>query len=417
MVIAGDSLTARYSNVVATRNWQQANAFWLQVNTLLNGRFDIVNNAGVAGDVIDDLITRFQTDVLNYANQASYLGLCIGVNDALLSQADVDAAVAKKIALVKSALSSGFSVFLIAQPLKNGLTGEQQFYHNQFNNRLADWGEKTNNVLFINPWHVVVDTSTAANYEDGLWNPAYIQTNPHPNEAGAILVAGEIKKVIESSVPQHYRLPDAIWYTAGINGDYDNAVKNGGMFGSAGTTGTGASGSVADLWNVSRLNGAGIAATCSKVARTDGQPGEWQRIDLASAGADTDVIEMQQVMTLSDLNIAVGDEVYALIELNSSASSGYLSKVECVIEQLKVTTAIAFYIATGYVGGYNNTNARTAYAAADNDCSVNGVLRTDKFTIDAETDTMKFNIRVGTSTGGAGQVDIGRIVLRKIYND
>ena len=57
------------------------------------------------------------------------------------------------------------------------------------------------------------------------------------------------------------------------------------MAGTGGTAGTGASGSIAAGWTVQRQSGAAMTMTCSKVARTDGVPGEWQQIVLAAAAA------------------------------------------------------------------------------------------------------------------------------------
>lgn len=47
---------------------------------------------------------------------------------------------------------------------------------------------------------------------------------------------------------------------------------------------------VATGWQVTRLNGAASAATKTKVARTDGVPGEWQQVTLAASDVDAMVI-------------------------------------------------------------------------------------------------------------------------------
>ncbi len=133
--------------------------------------------------------------------------------------------------------------------------------------------------------------------------------HPHPTAKGAYQLARPAYDLINAAFPAINRLKSTSY-------DYDNMVPNGQMLGSNasgtfGTTlGTGFSGVGPNLWSIAR-SGSSIAATCSKVARTDWRNNENWRIAMsAAAGADYEVF----TITMSVL--------YRLPSASGSVSSG-----------------------------------------------------------------------------------------------
>lgn len=76
-----------------------------------------------------------------------------------------------------------------------------------------------------------------------------------------------------------------------------NQLTGGGTFTGTGgnVAGAGMGGSLGDNWIISRESGADITAVCSKVARSDGLPGNAQRIVLANPGATSQIVLLQQL--------------------------------------------------------------------------------------------------------------------------
>lgn len=95
-------------------------------------------------------------------------------------------------------------------------------------------------------------------YYDGL----------HPGPPGGYLIASAIRTVIDDLLPYRNRLPTSLYdrYTAANT--RGNLIDNGMMVGTSGTVNSPATGSLADDWTIDC--GAGMVATCSKVAVGDG---------------------------------------------------------------------------------------------------------------------------------------------------
>ena len=133
----------------------------------------------------------------------------------------------------------------------------------------------------------------------------------HPNHAANWLIGQAMATLLQQSVP-------AVDHFATGSGDAYNMAPNPLNYGTAGTLGTGASGSVANNQTLTAY-GTGGAVTGSKVARTDA-PGSWQRAAYsASTGDNVDLVNSAELL-LAGKGISAGDVVQLFAEIRIAAN-------------------------------------------------------------------------------------------------
>ena len=172
------------------------------------------------------------------------------------------------------------------------------------------------------------------------------------------------------------------------------------MAGSGGTAGTGASGSIATGWNVQRTSGAAMTAVCSKVARTDGVPGEWQQIVLSAAAAN-EIARLQSAAGIT-AGLVVGQKYALEVEVRIVASSSMnLLQANLNVSGVNARDPEAWQ----GQGGDTNVDVTTPRTIW---------LRTPPAWVLASGATNFYpTINVGTASGGSATVQIGRIRVAK----
>jgi hypothetical protein len=109
-----------------------------------------------------------------------------------------------------------------------------------------------------------------------------------------------------------------------------NRLPSGGTFiGTGGTFNTGGSGTLGDGWRIER-NGAAsnITVVCSKVARTDGLPGDMQRLVFANAAAAR---EGAQLRLITPMSVSPGEVWQARASFVASSMVG-VESIELVLQ-------------------------------------------------------------------------------------
>jgi len=234
---------------------------------------------------------------------------------------------------------------------------------------------------------------------------AYSNDGIHPNNAGAQAIGKALgPRLAALGKSGLVRASFGDYFEATYN-PFGNVVPSGSstMAGTAGTLGTGGAGVVATGWRVERVTG-DITATGSKVARTDGTPGEWQRVTLSGA-------------TVASV---------ARLILASSITTGFVvgAKYEFEVEMRLVSSTGLNHVGTklnvdGASGGKIAQTGNTANGAqAANDLLSDGTIFWRKtpagFITTAVSTNLQPEIRIGTAAGGAAVVDVGRVKVRRV---
>lgn len=176
----------------------------------------------------------------------------------------------------------------------------------------------------------------------------------HPNSQGCYAAAGPIAAYFNSletaSVFHGFSRGDVYDATYNPGG---NLMPNGGVGSGTGGTkvGTNVSGSVVDGMQVAILSGSATAVVCSVEARTDGGPGNWQKIDLTTSGACTIYFYPSTDITIAGGKIAIGETLEFGCDFEASGLDANVRSVTVQLANYNVNTPIAI----SYVQSFNTS--------------------------------------------------------------
>lgn len=286
-VAFGDSFSNRY----LSSGVQTMTSFHAWLNALLGDRFNITN-AGVSGNTTTQMLARFDTDVTPYKPRVVFiLG---GINDisagtsSATTLANLNAIVAKVQTI--GAIPVIWTVPLSPSVIATTAKGQILYEINQGIRSLQ--GVTALVADGFESWVSNTNTTAPGTNATGM---CLASDTLHPTAKGAYQLARPGYDLINAAYPAISRLKSTSY-------DYDNMVYNGQMLGSnaSGTfgtsLGTGFSGVGPNLWAVART-GASIAATGSKVARTDWRNSDnWRLAMTAAAGADFELFTISMTV-------------------------------------------------------------------------------------------------------------------------
>jgi len=276
-VCLGDSFSARY----LSSGIQQMTSLHAWLNAMLGDRFTITG-AGVAGNTTAQMLARFDTDVKPYSPRVVFiLG---GINDVSAGTASATT-ISNLAAIVAKVRGIGAIPVIWTVPLSTSVvttTAKGQLLYEINQGIRAMQGVSALVADGFQAWISATNTTAPGTNATGM---ALASDSLHPTAKGAYQLARPAYDLINAAFPAINRLKSTSY-------DYDNLIPNGHMLGGtasgtwSNTLGTGFSGTGPNLWSISRT-GSSIAATCSKVARTDWRNSEnWRVAMSAAAGAD-----------------------------------------------------------------------------------------------------------------------------------
>jgi len=212
----------------------------------------------------------------------------------------------------------------------------------------------------------------------------------HPNGIGGGRIAKVVAAAFDPLVPKLDPLP---FDGADVTNLVPNALMTGDVSGAATSLTVYASGTP--------------TYTKSKVARTDGMPGEWQQIDTTVAAApNSDGVNALWQNTAVGTSWSVGDEVFGAWEFETDPATPWLVR--------------AFALSIICVGGaapntafwaFTNSSERAALPAGQSLVRLDsGVMRTPNFVIPTGTT----NVQLQFSIYGTGRVRLGRSTLTNV---
>lgn len=354
-------------------------------------------NGATVNTIIDD----------GYLKSATQAGLdvyivSLGVNDC---QGLSVATYRNKLNYIVDALTDTGAVVLLQtiHPNTEATATEMKILH-QMNVVIREISETTSNVILSD----VVPYLIAATATDGSPATGYLYDSVHFANKGAYLVAKKHWEILSTIVPPYEKRffnPSDVYATDNPGG---NLLSNGILAGTAGTyeAAVGITGNIADNWNlVMNLNAnvGSVTCTASKVARTDGYAGEWQK--LVFTGTPGNSASLQYIFQKNiTTNFSAGDIIELVAEFKVTSGSTGIQAVFAQIYDATVTPNVGCFDGA-------SSSGHTLYTGD----TIHGVLATEPYLVTKNSGTIQMNIGVQTyNTEVTGDVYLGPISLRKI---
>lgn len=429
-VIVGDSITQQNNYLVNSGRWSDV-GYVAWANTLLGGRLDIVNNAGVNGDRTADVLRRIDADVIRYrprfvvemcgTNDMSspLLGLervtglvLVGLGAAAIAKAVKDTVadiIASKTAYYRACLDAGATVFACAITPSSDWLG---FQHGR-----DIWGQVTEwqrRFCQETPGMVFVDTATPmVNPNSPLSlpvNQGVDNDGLHPYARSAQAIGAALADAMEPFIPKVLKPLHAV-DAAGANNPRGNVIPNTIWEGSGGTilAGVTVTGTVPNGWQLgaSTTGGPAPQVTISKVAHPT-IPGAFV-LRLAVTFAATTAfqsVELQPINPLAFVNEQAGHEIDWDLEFRIvSADAGALGF------SMLMTDFNAAFSVLGTCGYVPNVFTLPIAPMAN---MGRWVSNRRPYRLGAGTAFRYFKVAVNNSSNATGTItfDLGRLYLR-----
>jgi len=367
IVLLGDSITESNGGWPGTTNTSyNSNGFFNWGHVFLGHPFQVLKNAGVAGEETTQMLARLKTDVLDL--KPGWCHVLAGTND--VGHAIPNATAKANLASIYDQLTAaGIKIIAGTLPPRNTYTGTML-------NDLHDLNLWIKNQGRIRKNFIVVDYYSAVAGPNGGWanngdvGQVLTTDGTHPGNAGAgrmgMALYNTLKVLLPPTSPPFSSEQDPI-----------NILPY-----SRFTQGTVGSGTPPTGWNQSGLTGGPIVF--SRVARTD-IPGNWIQM-VMPAGSKVNLQNPNAL--LSSGKFSIGDNVVGTIEFQRSgidtAAAASTSGISLAV--VAVTANVASPSDLYWVSG-----------AYDNQTFIDhsGILRTPTFTVPANTTALLLQVTLG----------------------
>jgi len=385
--------------------------------------FPLANEKGVSGYKLADVRINLLPQVFTAKEYPRFCMVWCGSNN--ITAVDGDGGSYQEMIdeielIVKDLTNNGVSPVLYPIPPRAGavLTTAQIHKQNRYNNYLRWRAATTENIIFIDYLKYLIDITSTTGVPLALMVKA---DNLHLANTGAFWTG---KATLEGM--DRYLPPAILSFTSAM--DYYDATNNptGSLLRSgstnyslmAGTTGTHtpstgftSSGNLATGFTSVKSGGtATVAATCSKVARSDGwASGEAQVVQLAisAAGGTDEIHNLRATPAIAD--VAEGDWYYAECKLKITAAPVNINAIELYLLETRPSNS-----QTAIDGAYNSTVSLQLPGQ-----TITRLLRTPPIKRTADATALQVNLRTRMNTvPGTGGVtyEVMDYAVRKVGN-
>lgn len=288
VVIVGSSTTAMNWNETSTLKANDDRGYWTWAAARLGQRFKLLKNAGVGGERTDQILSRISADVAPY--QPSLVIEAGSGNNDIIQNIPVSTIKANKQAIWDAIRNTGAQLVTTTLNPYDAATSGQKSAVQEINMWIKSQAVRQN-IIVVDFYSAVADPTT------GLWLSGFaLPDGIHGNRKAAARWGKLLADAISSLFPPSDRLTSS-------NIDPYNILSNGMLVGNSSGLATGLT-----HLTLSDITG---TATPTKVSRTDGKPGEWQRM-VVGAGNSAQGFKIRANNTTG---FSVGDEVYAECEI------------------------------------------------------------------------------------------------------
>lgn len=374
----GDSLSAQ--SVIGTNaqggKESSRRSYHEWANVSLGQRLEPPAVFAVTGKQTDAMVTEQLPQVLDLSPRPAWCTVLGGTND-INNGRTAAQVIASLRELIEGLTGAGI------RPIVGTITPRTGFTAGQ----LADQMQVNRWIKQVVPslGAIVVDWSPFLANADGTPKTNVLQDGLHQTSYGASLMGQALASALTSAVAPADRLP-----ASNAESPTPNILTNPLLTGTTGTLGTGATGQVATSWF-------GYGGTFSKVARTDGIPGEWQQVVPTA-----DPAQIQMRVTSAMGRWVAGDTLEGFIEYELDAISG-ATNLEALINGISGASSTALRI----IGGDTYTGPLTSIPTR-------GVIRVPPLTITDPTTEVWLIARVAGTTDGTATVRFGRAFMGKV---
>jgi len=247
----------------AYRGGAKATGMFGWANAQLGHRLKMAGNGGVPGDTTTQILARLDGLLAVPSDIVSVLG---GAND--FSQSFTAAQTIANLTTIYGKIrATGRRLVVLTTMSRSTMNTTAGYtYLNTVNQFIKDYARKNPGVILADICSVMTDPATGTPYNTGTF---YTSDGTHPNAIGAQAMGKVIADALRPFVP-------ASDVFSSNNLDPLNVMRNACNTGTGGTVANGITGTPGTQWAFT-ATGTAVAAV-SKVARTDGLPGEWTRL-------------------------------------------------------------------------------------------------------------------------------------------
>lgn len=277
-------------------------------NAQLGHRLKMAGNGGVPGDTSEQILARL--DAL-LAIPSDIVSVLAGAND--FAQGWAAARTITALTTIYSKIRATGRRLVVCTTMSRSTMNTTAGYAylatvNQF---IKNYARKTPGVILADISSAMTDPATGIPYI----SPFHTADGTHPNAIGAQAMG----KVIADALRPFYPANDVF---SSNNNDPLNYMRNACNLGTAGTVANGITGTPGTQWGLSASGGT-VDAAVSKVARTDGLPGEWTRITLGATNTSNVVASGGVWWDLTGAaGLKPGDVITTAIEVRTSGLAG-----------------------------------------------------------------------------------------------
>lgn len=356
-----------------------SNGMFAWANAQLGHPFTMAGNAGVMGDTSEQILARIDAAL---AIPADIVTVLAGAND-FAQGWTASRTITALTAIYAKVRAAGRRLVVLTTMSRSTMNSTAGYlYLGTVNRFIKSYARSTPGVVLADISSAMTDPATGVPY---TITPFYATADgTHPNAVGAQLMGKVLADALRPLVP----MSDIF---SSNNNDPLNLMRNACNLGTGGTVANGITGTPGTQWGYSGSGGT-VAGAVSKVARTDGKPGEWTRL-VIGAGNTATLVASGGVLFGAGV-LAVGDTVTCAVEVRTSGLVGV----------------------TQFAGGIYHPNSQgidlrdtwQQGAGAVNDGTY--TLMVEGHVIQAGATYAQVRVAV-TATGGT--VDIGRAVVLK----
>lgn len=361
----------------AYSNGSRSTGMFAWANAMLGHRLNMVGNGGVPGNTSEQILARLDKLLEVPSDIVSVLA---GAND--FSQSFSAAQTIGNLSAIYSKVRASGRRLLVLTTMSRATMNNAGGYEylSTVNRWIKNYARNTPGVLLADICSAMTDPATGTPINSGGF---YTADGTHPNAIGAQAMGRVIAEALRPIIPA-----TDIFSTS--NMDPLNMMRNPCNLGTTGTVANGITGTAGSFW---ALTAEGTAvATASKLARTDGMPGEWTRIKIGSE--NTAPIIATGSCLFGNGTLAVGDRITVAVEVRTSGLAGV----------------------SNFYGGSFNPNSQAAALAGlwqqGSGAVMDGsyVFMVQGHVIRAGTSYIQARVAI-TATGGT--LDIGRCAMFK----
>lgn len=373
VVSLGDSRTAYDGGVVTvlgteTTIYKASRGYVSQALVEMRQRLKFIKNGGVGGDTVAQMLAR--VDPLLTLKPGWVIGF--GFANSLSANASAASIITDLSAIFDKIDKAGARVVWGTDWIETARTAAQKAVGFQVNEWLRSLVGTRRNFVLVDYAAVMSDPATGAPLA------AYATDGLHQTPAGARVMGHELAAALTPLTPKSDRL-------IASNADTTNLIPNGMLLGGA---------SYATGWG---WNGTGSQGVATKVARTDGYPGEWQQIAVTN---QTDYIFRSRNLANVPNSWVIGDTVYAECEFETDAAGWAATEFNLGVN-----------LTGGAAGSVNRSADLIKINGTANDARIaSGIFRTPPIKITPGTTI----VDVAITLKGSGTYRIAKAALKRV---